>query len=83
MLDQTQEAIETEVDSFMMDVDSADVGSRVRQEVETKFSDKKRFLLRGLKRAILEEEQHLKEKDHRKYKRWDLEYGDSKDWDMR
>ncbi len=55
----------------------------MRQEVEAKYQDKKKFLLNGLKTAIVEEEQHHKEKDHRKYKRWDLEYGDTKDWDMR
>lgn len=41
---------------------------KIRQEVEAKFADRKKFLLESYDRAIFEEQVHLKQKSHNKYK---------------
>ena len=53
----------------------------VKQSIESKFASKKKFLLSGLKRALIEEEILKKQKGHRKYKMYDYKYSTSRDWD--
>ncbi len=51
------------------------VQEKIRQEVEAKFADHKKFLLESYDRAIFEEQVHLKQKSHNKYKNKFLQYG--------
>jgi hypothetical protein len=55
----------------------------VKTEIENKYLKQKNFLLRGLRRAMIEEEVHLKEENHKKYKIYEAKYGSSRDYDIR
>ena len=55
----------------------------MRESIEKKHSKSIEFLLASLRRAIIEEEIHIKQKDKASYKRLDLKYGQDDDWDMR
>jgi hypothetical protein len=59
------------------------LNDELRSDIETKYENKKKFLLDGLKRAIIEEEIHIKQKTHARYRYLDSQYGQSEDWDMR
>lgn len=54
----------------------------MKSDIEHKYADKKKFLLNGLRRAIIEEEIHLKQDTLPRYKYLDMQYGQSDDWDM-
>jgi hypothetical protein len=47
----------------------------LKNDIEKKYENKKKFLLDGLKRAIIEEEIHLKQKTHARYRYLDSQYG--------
>lgn len=47
----------------------------MRESIEKKHSKSIEFLLASLRRAIIEEEIHIKQKDKASYKRLDLKYG--------
>jgi len=57
--------------------------SQARADIEAKYAKQKTFLLNGLKRAMLEEEIHKKQVDHRKYRVYDAKFGQSTAWNMR
>ena len=55
----------------------------VREDIEKKYASKKTYLLKCLKRSLIEQEQHMKFKDSNRYKRYDEEYGQTDDFDLR
>jgi hypothetical protein len=59
------------------------LNTELKNDIEKKYENKKKFLLDGLKRAIIEEEIHLKQKTHARYRYLDSQYGQNDDWDMR
>ena len=60
-----------------------ELSSQLREQVEAKHADKKKFLLKGLKMSIIEEGIHMKQRDHRRYKRLEEKYGESRDWSIK
>ena len=84
-LDTLQDQIDQEVDSLLGEsaASGESVNDQVRLEVEQKHSHKKNFLLNGLRRAILEEQIHMKEQGHKKFRVYDAKYGQSTDWSMK
>lgn len=98
-LDKIDQQIEQEVQTFLQDqvtqpqegeaaqnsqlvADSSEV-SQIRADIEAKYKEKMKFLLRGLKRAIIEEQIHIKQKDHRRYPRLEQRYGGSRDFNIK
>jgi hypothetical protein len=55
----------------------------IKSDIEAKYAKNMKFLLAGLKRAIIEEQIHMKQKDHRKYdKFYELHYNDTRNFDI-
>jgi len=54
----------------------------LKSDIESKYAEKKKFLLNGLKRAIVEEEIHLKQEELPRYRYLDAQYGQNDEWDM-
>ena len=88
-LDNLQTKIEDEIDAQL----SGSLGSikqdkegdpaEIRSEVEQKYQKDKKFLLNSLKRAIMDEEIHMREEHMAKYKNLDRHHGQSDDFDIR
>mgnify|MGYP002633697353 CR=1 FL=1 len=83
-LDKMQDKIEAEYHSIIGDSakTKSAVNTQVKTEIEMKHAANKKFLLRGLKRAIIEEEIHMKQEHHSKYRQLDNKFGQSVKWNM-
>ena len=74
-LDAMQDEIDNELDQFVIGQSESSLNDQIKQDIEKKYAGKKKFLLDGLKRAIIEEEMHMKEQNFSKYKARDNHYG--------
>ena len=57
--------------------------AEIRASVEKRYQKDIDFCLAGLKRAIMDEEVHLREEHKKKYYNLDMRYGRSDDFDIR
>ena len=78
-LDKLQDQIENEIEAASTDAPEDD---SLRAKSEKKFQKQKTFLLQSLRRAIIEEEIHLKQKGDRRYRALDQKYRSTPVWDM-
>jgi len=78
-LDKLQDQIEDEIEAASTDALDED---ELRSKSEKKFGKQKHFLLQSLRRAIIEEEIHLKQKGDRRYRALNQKYRSSPVWDM-
>ena len=73
-LDGVQDQIDQELDQIATQGDGT-IDEGLKSDIEAKYADQMKFLLGGLRRAIIEEEMHLKQKDLPRYKYLDAQYG--------
>lgn len=55
-----QDEIDNELDQFVIGQTESSLNDQIKQDIEKKYDAKKTFLLSGLRRAIVEEEIHIK-----------------------
>jgi len=72
-----------EIEELCAASSEASSSDQFRIQIEEKYKDQQTFLLRGLKRAIMEYEFHQRQEDTPRYQVYDKRYKRSADWDLR
>ena len=88
-LDRLQTKIEDEIDSALANLEALQDSetsldtTKIRTNVEQKYAKDKKYLMKSLRQAIMDEEVHLHEGEDNRYLRLDEKYGRSEQYDMR
>ena len=72
-----------EVHSALADSEMTLDATQVRESVEEKFAKNKKYLLKSLRTAIIDEEKHLTEGESRRYVKFDKRYCRADTYDAR